>query len=247
METRRAWRDTPLTPSNPARRTSRHIGAGSGFLCDDSDAMHKHLEPSVRYLKRDAHLGPFIKRHGPLVHRREHSQSAFRSLAQSIIYQQLSGKAADTICKRFITLFPRKQFPSPEDVLKIRTARLRSAGLSAQKSAYLKDLARKCTDGTIDPRKFPTMTDAEIIEHVTAVKGIGEWTGHMFLMFTLGRPDILPTGDLGIQKGFKKLFGLKSLPSPQTMQRLAKRWVGHRTVASFYLWRLLEEEQVDKG
>ena len=103
-------------------------------------------------------------------------------------------------------------------------------------------MARKYQDGTIEPEKFGTMTDAEVIEHVTKVKGIGEWTAHMFLMFTLSRPDILPTGDLGIQKGFKKLFGLKQLPSPERMHYLSKAWSGHRTVACFYLWRLLDEK-----
>jgi DNA-3-methyladenine glycosylase II len=199
------------------------------------------LAASIRHLESDPHLGDFIRRYGPISHRRTHAPGVFRALAESIIYQQLSGKAADTICKRFRALFHGKSFPTPEDVLKIRVSRLRSAGLSQQKAAYLKDLALKCSDGTIEPKKFPSMTDAEIIEHVTAVKGIGEWTAHMFLMFTLKRPDILPTGDLGIQKGFKKLFGLKKLPSPEYMHRLAVGWRGHRTMASFYLWRFLDE------
>ena len=180
------------------------------------------LAASIMHLKNDPHLGDFIRRYGPISHRRRHAPGVFRALAESIIYQQLSGKAADTICKRFIALFPGKPFPTPEDVLKIRVSRLRNAGLSQQKAAYLKDLARKCTDGTIVAQKLPAMTDVEIIEHVTAVKGIGEWSAHMFLMFTLSRPDILPTGDLGIQKGFKKLFGLKKLPSPERMLYLAK-------------------------
>lgn len=119
---------------------------------------------------------------------------------------------------------------------------MRAVGLSGQKASYLKDLALKFTDGTIDPKKFPKMTDQEIIEHVTAVKGIGDWTAHMFLMFTLHRPDVLPTGDLGIQKGFQKIFNLRSKPSPEKMERLAAIWKGHRTVASMYLWRLLDEK-----
>lgn len=199
------------------------------------------FEVSVRHLSRDSHLGAFIVRHGPIVHRREHSRSTFRALAQSIIYQQLSGKAADTICKRFIALFPRKRFPAPEDVLKISIPKLRSAGLSGQKASYLKDLAQKCLDGTIEPKHFPKMSDAEIIEHVSTVKGIGEWSAQMFLMFTLERPDVLPTGDLGIQKGFQKLFKLRAKPSPARMEKLARGWTGHRTVACFYLWRFVDE------
>lgn len=195
---------------------------------------------SITRLSKDKRLGKFIRAHGPLDNRRTHSSSAFRSLAESVIYQQLSGKAAKTICDRFIALFPKKKFPTPEDVLKIKLEKLRSAGLSSQKAAYLKDLAEKFTDGTIDPRLFPKMTDEEIIEHVSSVKGIGEWTAQMFLMFTLARPDVLPTGDLGIQKAFQKLFKLKKLPSPAQMQKLSSPWTGHRTVACMYLWCMLD-------
>jgi|SRR3990167_1995595 len=200
--------------------------------------MHK---ASIQFLKRDKYLGAFIKRHGPITHRRPHAGGAFQSLAEAIVYQQLSGKAAGTILKRFVALFPDKKFPAPEDMLKVKTEKLRSAGLSGQKSAYLKDLAAKFTDGTINPELFSKMSDAEIIEHVVAVKGIGEWTAQMFLMFTLNRPDVLPTGDLGIQKGFQKLFCLRAKPSPKQMEKLASGWQGHRTVACMYLWRLLDE------
>ena len=200
--------------------------------------MHK---ASIQFLKRDKYLGAFIKRHGPITHRRPHRGGAFQSLAEAIVYQQLSGKAAGTILKRFVALFPNTTFPSPEQVLKIKTEKLRSAGLSGQKSAYLKDLAAKFKDGTINPKIFSKMSDAEIIEHVVAVKGIGEWTAQMFLMFTLARPDVLPTGDLGIQKGFKKLFALHNRPSPKQMKKLANGWRGHRTAACMYLWRLQDE------
>src|SRR3990167_3708306 len=206
--------------------------------------MHK---ASIQFLKRDKYLGAFIKRHGPITHRRPHAGGAFQSLAEAIVYHQLSGKAAGTILKRFIDLFNpstslrARNFPTPENVLEIKTEKLRSAGLSGQKATYLKDLAAKFTDGTINPELFPKMSDAEIIEHVVRVKGIGEWTAQMFLMFTLNRPDVLPTGDLGIQKGFQKLFTLRARPSPAHMQKLAKPWAGHRTVACFYLWRLLDQ------
>src|SRR3989344_5480902 len=183
--------------------------------------MNPH-SASIKHLSRDKHLGAFIKRHGPIEHRREHSMDAFQSLAEAIVYQQLSGKAAATILKRFVALFPKKKFPAPEDVLKVKTEKMRAAGLSGQKAAYLKDLAAKFKDGTINPKLFSTMSDAEIVEHVVAVKGIGEWTAQMFLMFTLARPDVLPTGDLGIQKGFQKMFGLKKKPSPKQMQKLAE-------------------------
>lgn len=199
---------------------------------------------SRAHLLNDAHLGDFIKRHGPLTHRRPHNGGAFQSLAEAIIYQQLSGKAADTINGRFKKLWPKKKFPTPDDVLKIKIEKLRGVGLSGQKSAYLKDLAAKFKDGTIDETKFKKMTDAEIIEHVTAVKGVGTWTAHMFLMFTLGRPDVLPTGDLAIQKAFKKVFNLRALPSPEKMEKLSRVWASHRTVACFYLWRMLDTKTI---
>lgn len=202
-----------------------------------------HFEESLKFLKKDAALGAFISKHGPIVHRRKHAGRAFQSLAEAIIYQQLSGKAADTILKRFVGLFPHTKFPTPKDVLKIRTEKLRAAGLSGQKASYLKDLAAKFEDGTIRPPLFNTMSDKEIIAHVVTVKGIGEWTAQMFLMFTLHRPDVLPTGDLGIQKGFKRLFKLKAMPTPARMEKLARPWAGHRTLACMYLWRLQDSKE----
>lgn len=199
-----------------------------------------HFEESLKFLKKDARLGAFINSHGPITHRRAHAGHAFQSLAEAIVYQQLSGKAAGTILKRFVALFPGAKFPTPDDVLKIKVEKLRAAGLSGQKAAYLKDLAAKFKDGTITPALFKKMSDQEIVAHVAAVKGIGEWTAQMFLMFTLHRPDVLPTGDLGIQKGFQRLFKLKALPSPKQMERLARPWAGHRTLACMYLWRLVD-------
>ena len=197
---------------------------------------------SIKHLSRDKHLGAFVRKHGSLKQRRPHAGGAFQALAESIIYQQLSGKAAGTILGRFVALYKGKKFPTPEDVLKTKVPTLRSVGLSGQKASYLKDLAAKFKDGTIDPKRFSRMTDEEIIEHVAAVKGIGKWTAHMFLMFTLARPDVLPTGDLGIQKAFQKLFKLRAKPSPERMKKLAQAWAGHRTVASMYLWRMLDDK-----
>lgn len=206
--------------------------------------MQDPHEASRQHLLKDAHLGAFIKRHGPLEHRRPHNGGAFQSLAEAIIYQQLSGKAADTINSRFKKLWPKKKFPTPDDVLKIKIEKLRSVGLSGQKSNYLKDLAAKFKDGTVNEKQFEQMTDVEIIVHVTAVKGVGLWTAQMFLMFTLGRPDVLPTGDLAIQKAFKKVFNLRGLPSPEKMEKLSNVWTGHRTVACFYLWRMLDTKTI---
>lgn len=203
--------------------------------------MDKH-KASTKHLRNDKLLGKFIKSYGPLKFRREHSEDYFRSLCEAIIYQQISGKAGDSIAAKFRALWPKKKFPLPADVRKIKFEKLRSAGLSNQKATYIKDLAEKFLDGTINPKEFHKMSDEEIIEHVSAVKGVGVWTAQMFLMFTLGRPDILPTGDLGIQKAFQKVFKLRSLPKPEKMEKLAECWAGHRTVACFYLWRMLDNK-----
>lgn len=171
----------------------------------------------------------------------EPTKNPFQSLVRSIIFQQLSGKAASTILKRFTELWPRKKFPKPAAVLAMPNEMLRSVGLSRGKIVYVKDLAAKFLDGTITPRHFPTMSDQEIIEHLTRVKGVGVWTAHMFLMFALNRPNILPTGDLAIRKGFQKAFKLKLLPDEKKMVSLAKPYEGEHTYLSLYLWAVMDD------
>jgi DNA-3-methyladenine glycosylase II len=170
------------------------------------------------------------------------TKNAFQSLTRSIIYQQLSGKAAGTIYDRFVRLWPKKKFPTPEDVIKISDIKLRSAGLSRGKILYIKDLASKFLDSTIQPKKFSKMSDQEIIDHLTQVKGIGVWTAHMFLIFALNRPDILPTGDLAIRKGFMKAFGLRTMPSEKRMIMLSKEHIGKRTYLALHLWEIMDEQ-----
>lgn len=198
----------------------------------DIDAAHRHLRKHVEMrgvLKRHK-LEPFGKRADP-----------FTALVRSIVFQQLSGKAATTILNRLLAYFPKKK-PTAALMLKLTAAQFRKAGMSAQKTAYLKDLAKRFLDGTIEPKKFPKMTDEEIREHLLIVKGIGRWTADMFLMFTLYRPDVLPTGDLAIQKGFQRVFNLKQKPDAKRMEKLAEPWVPHRTVASLYLWRVMDAD-----
>ncbi len=173
------------------------------------------------------------------------SVDPFESLIRSIIFQQLSGKAAGTILARFLELFPGNRHPTPAEVLKLKDAQFKKCGISGQKMGYLRDLAAKFTDGTIDPSNFKNMADEEIREHLIAVKGVGRWTADMFLMFTLYRPDILPTGDLAIQKGFKQLFKLKETPNEETMVRLAKPWQPYRTIACWYLWEMQDLAKPD--
>ena len=201
-----------------------------------------NLNQSLRHLKRDKKLAKIIKKHGVIKKPYRPSRHPFESLVQSIVYQQLSGKAARTIFQRFLKLFKKGRFPKPDEVLKVPLVKLRSAGLSNQKTNYILNLARKFSNGEIAHNQFHVMSDEEIIGHITKVKGIGVWTAQMFLMFSLNRPDVLPTGDLGIKKGFKKLFGLKQFPSPRQMEKLAESWRGHRTVASLYLWKIVDGE-----
>lgn len=198
----------------------------------------KALAKALLHLKKDSHLSAVIPRLAkPEIGK---GGDTFEALCRSIIFQQLSGKAAGTIHGRFLLLFPKKK-PTPKLLLQHAREALRNAGLSNQKTDYLYDLSRKYMEGFLTPEKFGDMTDEEIREQLVAVKGIGVWTADMFLIFTLGRPDVLPTLDLGIKKGFQKLFKLKELPDAVKMEKLAKDWRPYRTIASCYLWRLADE------
>jgi DNA-3-methyladenine glycosylase II len=200
--------------------------------------QRKKFDESVAHLRKQPRLETLELRESKPPFRRP--SDPFESLIRSIIYQQLSGKAAGTILGRFLENFPNSRYPTPTELLKLSDAKFKKAGVSGQKTSYLRNLARRFLDGTIDPSKFKKMTDEEIREHLVVVKGVGRWTADMFLMFTLYRPDVLPTGDLGIQKGFQKLFKLKTLPDAKTMEKLSKNWAPHRTVACWYLWELVD-------
>lgn len=196
------------------------------------------LENALRHLRRDERMARLIRAHKKPSF--ERSRDTFQALCSAIIYQQLSGKAAATIHARFIGLYKGKQHPTPQQVAKTSIEKFRTVGISRQKASYLIDLAQKVIDGTVDEGRFHAMTDDEIREHLVRVKGIGVWTADMFLMFTLKRPDVLPTGDLGIQKGMKKIFGLRTLPTPERMKKLAAPWSPYRTIASWYLWQAID-------
>lgn len=167
----------------------------------------------------------------------------FLALVRSIIYQQISGKAGDSIFGRFSLLFTNI---TPEAVAKLSDEDFVSAGISPQKKAYLRDLARCFLEGVILVDTIPSMSDVDIVEHLIQVKGVGVWTAQMFLMFTLARPDVLPTGDLAIRKGFMKVFGLDSVPTEQEMIALAVPYEGERTYLSLYLWQTMDEEKKKK-
>ena len=201
----------------------------------DPDVACRHLAES------DAVLGSLIGRVGDFTMRPEPGHSLFQVLVRSIVHQQLTGKAAATILGRVIQISAPRRFPTPNDLLEISPERLRAAGLSTAKTAALKDLAARTLDGTVPslPR-VRRMPDEAIVEHLTAVRGIGRWTVEMLLIFKLGRPDVLPLGDLGVRKGFARTFGKRKLPEPAAMTRRGERWRPYRSVASWYLWRALE-------
>ena len=164
----------------------------------------------------------------------------YESLIRSIVYQQLSGKAASIIYERLLDLFVFDIYPEPKDILAVSIETLRSSGLSYQKVNYIRDLSEKWQDGTMNLTDIDSMTDEEISSELIKVKGIGQWTADMFLMFTLGRPDVFPFGDLGIQKGVMIITNMNRLPTQKEMERKTKKWQPYRTVAAWYLWKLVD-------
>jgi DNA-3-methyladenine glycosylase II len=199
------------------------------------------MRQAITHLKKsDPVLRAIIERVGPF--RMEYGPPEFSSLAESIVYQQLNGTAAATIFERFSRLAGEPL--THAGILKLSDEQLRSVGLSKQKSAYLKDLAAKTRDGLLDFVRLPELSDQDVIEHLTQVKGIGVWTAHMFLMFTLRRPDVLPTGDYGVRAAIKKHYRKRKLPKPREMERIARPWAPYRSVACWYLWRSLDVRTV---
>jgi DNA-3-methyladenine glycosylase II len=215
------------------------------------------MRKAVTHLKKsDPVMRAIIERMGPC--RMQFGRPEFHSLAEAIVYQQLNGKAAETIFKRFAALAGEPL--TPEGILKLSDEQMRGAGLSKQKAAYLKDLAAKTSSGLVDFVRLPNLPDAEVVEHLTQVKGIGVWTAQMFLMFTLKRENVLPTGDFGVRMAIYKHYldrprakvAKKSaattksrrrkikLPSPKQMEKVAKRWEPYRSVACWYLWKSLD-------
>ena len=215
------------------------------------------MRRAVTHLKRsDPVIRAIIERIGPC--HMQFGLPEFHSLAEAIVYQQLNGKAAETIFKRFATLAGEPL--TPQGILKLSAEQMRAAGLSKQKLSYLKDLAAKTAAGLLDFARLQDLPDAEVIEHLTQVKGIGVWTAQMFLMFSLRRENVLPTGDFGVRMAMYKHYldvqrakaGKKSaaekktrklkikLPSPEQMEKIAKCWEPYRSVACWYLWQSLD-------
>jgi DNA-3-methyladenine glycosylase II len=195
------------------------------------------MRKAVNHLsKSDPILRAIIGRVGPC--RMEYGPPEFHSLAESIVYQQLNGRAAETIFDRFTALAGDPV--TPAGILKLSELQMRSVGLSKQKSSYLRDMAERAVRGDLDFSKLHQLSDDEVISHLTQVKGVGTWTAQMFLMFTLKRPNVLPTGDLGVQMAIKKHYNKRKLPKPLQMEKIARAWEPYRSVACWYLWRSLD-------
>jgi DNA-3-methyladenine glycosylase II len=199
------------------------------------------MRKAILHLKNsDPVMRAIIERIGPC--KLQFGEPVFHSLAEAIVYQQLNGKAAVTIFKRFAALAGDPL--TPEGILKLTPEKMRAVGLSKQKTSYLFDMAERAHRGELDFSRLPTMSDDEVIKHLTRVKGVGVWTAHMFLMFTLRRPNILPTGDYGVRTAIMKHYKKRKLPKPELMERIAKPWAPYRSVACWYLWQSLEVKTI---
>ncbi len=200
------------------------------------DTAHAHL------LDCDPVLGAIVSEVGPLdqhARRRGRPDDSYGALVRSIVGQQLSVKAAATIYGRVTELYGGST-PTPAQLIATDPEDLRAAGLSYSKAAYLRDLAERIEDGDLDLAALPELNDEEVGEMLIQVKGLGQWTVDMFLMFHLGRPDVLPVGDLGIRRAAEQAYGLRKLPSPERLKRLARPWRPYRTLACLYLWESLD-------
>ena len=193
---------------------------------------------AVKFLKKDPKFAKIIMQIGD--YNVKITKNRYQSLVEAIISQQLSGSAANSIIKKFRKLYKSK-FPKPGDVIKTSDSKLRTTGLSKMKIIYIKELSKKIESKELNMRKISSQIDEQVIEILSGVKGIGRWTAEMFLIFSLGRLDILPVGDLGLKKGIQSMYSLKELPEEEQIEQLAESWKPYRTVATWYLWKSLQK------
>ena len=200
------------------------------------------MTDALRYLRRcDPVMAQLIRRAGPYSVSPERGVGPYEALVQAVAHQQLTGKAAKTILGRFYALYGADCCPEPARVVDTADEALRGCGFSRAKAASLKDIAAKTLDGTIPERRvLARLPDEVIIDRLTEARGVGRWTVEMFLMFTLGRPDVLPVDDYGICNGFRIAYGKRKLPKPKALAAFGERWAPYRTTASWYLWRAVD-------
>ena len=203
---------------------------------------------ALKYLSAaDPVMARLIREHGPCKLEHEPWRSPFQSLVQAVAHQQLNGTAANTILARFKKLFPKRRFPKPEDLAKVTDEQIRACGFSFSKIAAIRDIAEKTLDGTIPTsRKFEKLTDEEIIERLTAARGVGRWTVEMLLIFQLGRKDVLPVDDFGVRNGFRVAYKKREMPKPKALLAFGKKWRPHGTTAAWYLWRAADAAKAAK-
>ncbi len=200
------------------------------------------MTDALRHLRRcDPVMAQLIRRAGPYAVKPERGVGAYEALVQAVAHQQLTGRAARTILGRFYALYGDDCCPEPAKLVETPDEALRGCGFSRAKSASLKDIAAKTLDGTIPARRaLAHMKNESIIERLIEARGVGRWTVEMFLMFTLGRPDVLPVDDYGIRLGYKIAYGKRALPKAKALAKLGERWAPYRTTASWYLWRAVD-------
>ena len=195
------------------------------------ESANKLAEIDSRFLRLISEFGyPTFKR----------ENNYFEALIRNIIYQQLSGKAAKTIYNRFLKLFETTEYPSPDKIINTPVEDLRGAGLSNQKVTYILDLSKKYVDGTLQLDELDEKSNKEVSAQLIQVKGIGQWTADMFLMFTLNREDVFPLGDLGVKKGVAIIENLPELPTEKHMAEISEKWQPYRTIAAWYMWKLVD-------
>ena len=205
-----------------------------------SAGSNTYSRKAVAHLRKvDPKLAEVIDRIGPFKGWPVRNGTHFDAVCRSIVFQQLSGKAAGTIHGRFEGIYGGRA-PLPDELATTTDDKLRAVGLSRQKSAYLKDLGAKVAAGNLPIETLHELTDDEVIAALTQVKGIGRWTAQMFLMFRLGRPDVLPDLDLGVQKGIQRTYRLRKLPTPERVKQIGAKWAPYRSVGAWYMWRLLD-------
>ena len=225
--TSRAGRAGKRRPAPTPRR------AANGRLRFSPGAAYRHLRAA------DPVIGDLIDQFGP--YRPRPSPDPYGALVRTILFQQLAGAAASAIMRRVFAIFgDEERTPAPQDFLRVSDADLRTAGLSRQKTSYLRDLAQHIVDGRLDFEALAFVEDIAVVDHLTAVRGVGEWSAQMFLMFHLGRPDVLPVGDLGVRKGMQAAYGLRKEPSRKRAQRIGAPWAPYRSVGSWYMWRAMD-------
>ncbi len=199
-------------------------------------------EEAILYLSKiDKTLARLIRKVGPCTIQVQKRRTPFHALVRAVTYQQLHASAAEAIFGRLKALYPGRRFPTPEEILATADEKLRTVGLSRAKTASIKDIAAKTIAGVVPTsRQIAKLSESEILERLTSIRGVGPWTVEMLLIFTLGRPDVLPVTDYGVRKGFARTYGWKDLPRPGELLEFGERWRPHRSTAAWYFWRAVE-------